>query len=81
MLNEENKQDNTTNNKNVLKNYAKYSVLGFQMMVIIGLFTYAGYKIDNHKQSKTPFYTAGFSLAGVVISLYFVFKGLKENNK
>ena len=29
-----------------MKGYAKYSALGFQMIAIIGIFTYAGYKID-----------------------------------
>ncbi|MBK0382742.1 AtpZ/AtpI family protein [Pedobacter sp. SD-b] len=60
-----------------LNSYAKYSSLGFQMVGIIGVFTFIGYKIDESTQNQTPYYTAGFSLLGVAISLYFVFKALK----
>jgi hypothetical protein len=28
-----------------MRGYAKYSALGFQMIAVIGIFTYAGYKI------------------------------------
>lgn len=65
--------------KQALNSYIKYSALGFQMIGIIGLFTYAGYKIDQVQQTKTPIYTGLSSLMGVLISLYVVFKSLKSN--
>lgn len=63
--------------KQPLNAYIKYSGLGFQMIGIIGAFTFAGYKLDEFQNSTIPIYTAAFSLVGVVISLYFIFKGLK----
>lgn len=63
--------------KQALNAYIKYSSLGFQMIGVIGAFTYAGYKIDESQNSKVPIYTGILSLVGVVISLYIVFKGLK----
>lgn len=63
--------------KQPLNAYIKYSSLGFQMVGIIGAFTFAGYKLDEWQNSATPVYTAGLSLLGVAISLYFIFKGLK----
>jgi hypothetical protein len=63
--------------KRALNAYAKYSGLGFQMIGIIGAFTYSGYKIDESQNSKVPIYTGILSLVGVVISLYIVFRGLK----
>jgi len=52
--------------------------MGFQMVGIIGAFTFIGYKLDQNQQTQTPYYTAGLSLIGVAISLYFVFKTMKE---
>jgi len=49
---------------------AKYSVIGFQMIATIGLLTFIGYKIDEHRDSKTNIITAIFALAGVGIALY-----------
>lgn len=65
--------------KQALNSYIKYSALGFQMIGIIGLFTYAGYKIDQEQQTKTPIYTGILSLLGVLASLFVVFKSLKSN--
>lgn len=63
--------------KRPLNAYVKYSSLGFQMVGIIGAFTFAGYKLDEHQNSSLPIYTAILSLVGVAISLYFIFRGLK----
>jgi len=64
--------------KQPLNSYVKYSSMGFQMVGIIGAFTFIGYKLDQNQQTQTPYYTAGLSLIGVAISLYFVFKTMKE---
>lgn len=63
--------------KKVITKYAKYSGLVFQMIAIIGAFTFAGYKIDQARQAKTPLATAFLSLAGVIISLYLVIRSIK----
>ena len=62
----------------ILSSYAKYSALAFQMIAIIGGFAYAGYKIDENRQARTPLVTAFLSLAGVFISLYLVIRSLKN---
>ena len=64
--------------KNMLSSYARYSALAFQMIAIIGGFTYAGYKIDERRGADTPLATAFLSLAGVFISLYLVIRSLKN---
>jgi len=56
---------------------AKYSGIGFQMIAIIGLFTFAGYKIDQAANHQTKWVTAALSLIGVFISLYVVIKSVK----
>ena len=59
-------------------NYAKYTGIGFQMLAIIGLFTFAGYEIDKAANHSTKWVTAILSLAGIMISLYTVVKSLKN---
>lgn len=58
--------------------YVKYTGMGFQMIVIIGLFTYAGYKIDESAHHSVKWVTAILSLTGVFISLYLVIVSLKK---
>lgn len=57
--------------------YVKYSALAFQMIGIIGICTFIGYKIDESQQNKTPLITGIASLIGVIVALYTVFKSLK----
>ncbi|TFF40757.1 AtpZ/AtpI family protein [Mucilaginibacter psychrotolerans] len=54
--------------------YAKYMGLAFQMIAIIGIFTFAGYKIDESAGHTTKWVTAALSLAGVFASLYLVIR-------
>ena len=72
------KLDKDSINKDKVKSYVQYSGLVFQMIGIIGVFAFAGYKLDQYQQTKTPLYTAVLSLLGVMISLYTVIKSLKE---
>lgn len=72
-----NKNIKPQNNK--IKSYVQYSGLGFQMIGIIGLFTFVGTKLDESQGLKTPIYTAILSLLGVIIALYTVIKSLKNN--
>lgn len=65
--------------KRALNSYAFYSGVGFQMLAVIGVFAFIGYKIDESRDSVTPLFTAFFSLAGVFISLYIVIRSVKNN--
>lgn len=61
-----------------LGNLVKYSGLGFQMLATIGIFAFAGYKIDEYLKHQTLLVTAILSLIGVMISLYQVIKELSK---
>jgi ABC-type molybdate transport system permease subunit len=61
-----------------MNNYIKYSGLGFQMIVILGIFSFAGYKIDQYLHHKVQWVTAIMALAGIFVSFYIVFKSLKS---
>jgi hypothetical protein len=72
------KNEQDENDRNPLNAYAKYSGLGFQMIAIIGVFTFAGYKIDMAANHQVKWVTAVLSLTGVFISLYIVIVSLKK---
>ena len=64
-----------------MNNYLKYSSMAVQMGVTIGLFAFAGYKLDEHFHTKLPYWTIGLSLSGVGISLYSVIKDFIKPDK
>lgn len=64
--------------KRDVNNFAKYSSISFQMLATIGVFAFIGYKLDEYQHTKTPIFTAIFSLIGVIISLYQVVKLLNK---
>ena len=55
---------------NPLNSYAKYSGVAFQMIVIIGLGTYGGMKLDEAFPNKYQAYTLVLSLVSVIIAMY-----------
>jgi len=61
--------------------YLKYSTLAFQMGATIGIFTYAGYKLDEHFKCKAPFCTIVLSLTGIGLSLYTVIRDFIKPDK
>jgi len=65
-------------NDKPINNYAKFSAMGFQMIAIIGVFTFVGYKIDAANNHPTKWVTATLSLVGVFISLYIVIRSVKN---
>ncbi|QNK62485.1 AtpZ/AtpI family protein [Pedobacter sp. PAMC26386] len=59
-------------------NFAKYSGLGFQMLATIGVLVFAGYKIDNYRNSDKLIFTALLGVLGVIVSLYQVIRQLNS---
>lgn len=72
------KNEQDENDERPLNAYAKFSSLGFQMIAIIGVFAFAGYKIDAAAHHQVKWVTAALSLAGVFVSLYIVIVSLKK---
>jgi len=71
-------QDNGPDNKGAVTNYAKYMGMVFQMLVIIGLFTFVGYKIDQSAGHNLKWVTAVMALVGVFIALFIVIRSIKN---
>ncbi len=61
--------------KKSLNAYARYSGIAFQMIAIILLGVYGGWKIDEWLATK-PIFTIIFLLISVVLAMYFVTKDL-----
>ncbi|MDQ8004597.1 MAG: AtpZ/AtpI family protein [Pedobacter sp.] len=75
MLEEEN---NKPLNKRA-SNYIKYTGVAFQMLATIVVFTFIGYKIDEHYKNDNFIITAILGIVGVGASLYQVVRSLNKN--
>jgi hypothetical protein len=54
----------------------RYASMGTQILVTIGIFVFAGVKLDQWLHLKFPAFTLGLSLLGVVAGIYFAVKDL-----
>jgi F0F1-type ATP synthase assembly protein I len=70
---ENEQKDNSSSNS-----YIKFTGMAFQMIAIIGVFTFAGFKIDEATLHTTKWVTAVLALLGVFIALYTVIKSLNN---
>lgn len=53
-----------------LNDYARYSNLAFQMIVILGLGVWGGIKIDDWLNLSFPLFTVVLSFAAVLLAIY-----------
>lgn len=58
-----------------VKNYLRYSGIGFQIAGTIGVGVFIGYELDKWMQTSQPYFTLGFALVFIPLGLYI---GLKE---
>jgi len=72
------KQNDNPGDGKQTNSYLKFTGMAFQMIGIIGVFAFAGYKIDESANHSTKWVTAALSLIGVFISLYLVIRSIKE---
>ena len=64
------------NQKNPLPDYARYSSIALQMLVIIAGGVFGGYKLDEYLNLKFPVFTVIFSFLSVGFAIYYVIKDL-----
>lgn len=57
-----------------LSKFARFSSVGIQMGVIIAIFTWLGTYLDDKYHTKTPWWTLGLSLFGVITGLIIVIR-------
>jgi ATP synthase protein I len=64
-----------------LRDYARYSNLGFQMVVIMLVGVFGGIKLDNWLETGFPVFTIVLSFLSVVIAIYIGIKDFIGTNK
>ncbi len=69
-------QQNNKNYKNKIDDFIRYSSLGFEMMAIIGVFTFGGYKIDQWMKNEFKGFTLGLMILSVVIAIVYATRNL-----
>lgn len=79
MENPNENENELKDDKKALNSYVKYSAMGFQMIAIIGICAFIGYKIDENRHAHHLVITALFSLVGVAIALFLIIRSLKNN--
>ena len=67
--------------KKSLENYAKYSSIAMQMLVIILIGVFGGIKLDEWLNLGFPVFTLIFSILSVIFAIYYVIKDILKNNK
>ena len=75
---QDNKPAEYKTEKQALNSYVKYTGVAFQMMAIIGLSAYIGYKTDQYYEHKTQWVTAIACVLGVFLSIYQTIRQLKS---
>ena len=66
--------ENLNKKKKQLSNFAKYTGIGIQMLVIIGAGVFGGYYLDSWLDNKFPIFLILFSLLSVGIAIYNAIK-------
>lgn len=69
------------NQKSKKSNQLKYSSLGFQMAITIGLGAWLGSYLDEKNQTEKPYYTIVIILLSIAIAFYQVIKEVTALNK
>ena len=75
---EENQPNDNSRGAAPVNAYAKYTGLAVQMIVVIGVFAFVGYKIDESAAHQTKWVTATLALVGVFVSLYLVIRAVRN---
>jgi len=63
-------------NKSSLNDYAKYSNISAQMLIVIGLGVWGGVRLDKFVAWRFPVFTVLLSLGAVFLAIYIVIKDL-----
>lgn len=68
------REKNNPNKEPAYYSYVKYSGLGFQSGIIIAVFTYGGYKVDEWLNTSFPIFLAIGLLLGIALGIYLMIK-------
>ena len=69
-----NKPQKLKTKKSDLNFYARYSSIAIQMVIIIGVGTFIGVKLDEYFPNEHKLYTLILSLSSVILSMVYVIR-------
>ncbi|MHB9148129.1 MAG: AtpZ/AtpI family protein [Candidatus Amoebophilus sp.] len=64
------------NNNKLLHNYLQYASLGIQMVIVMGVFTWIGLRLDKYMELRFPIFLCLFSVGSTVLTMYITIKKL-----
>jgi len=64
-------QKQSNKSRNTFDNFVRYSSLGFEMMAIIGGFTFLGYKIDQWMKNDFKGFTLTLAILSVIVAIVY----------
>lgn len=64
--------------KKSIKDFAVFAGVGFQMMAVIGVCAFIGFKVDEYYHHDTQWVTALSGVFGVCLSIYQTIRQLKS---
>ncbi len=70
--------DKLKKQRQLLHSYARYSGVAFQMLGIMAVFIFGGWKLDQHFQTNTPWITAIMAILGIALALFTILKQVKS---
>ncbi|MDB5119384.1 MAG: hypothetical protein JWN56_602 [Sphingobacteriales bacterium] len=71
-------KSDTPGQKKSIRDFAVFAGVGFQMMAVIGVCAFIGYKLDEYYHHETQWITALSGVFGVCISIYQTIRQLKS---
>ena len=77
-MEESHKKDRQRKAKDQLNTFARFSGIGFQMLVIIGIGVWGGIKLDEIYPNRFQTFTIVCSLLGIGMALYFVIRQVNK---
>ncbi|GJM27414.1 MAG: hypothetical protein DHS20C17_00490 [Cyclobacteriaceae bacterium] len=72
------KQTNHNKATSPLKQYARYTGIAFQMMAVMAISAWLGYKVDQQLNFQFPVFTLVFILIAIGLILYKLVKSLSN---
>lgn len=73
------KQQKSNRKKKGFDTFIRYSSLGFEMMAIIGLGTFLGFKTDQWLDNQFKGFTLGLMILSVILSIILGIRNLLKN--
>ena len=58
----------------------RWAGMGVQMVIYIGIFVFAGVKLDQWMHTSKPWFTLGLSVTGVVFTMVYMIRSFLRDN-